>query len=53
MPARGGARAATSRLALINAGAIAFTRTGGDPTTGDFEPARIVARYGETPDYVE
>lgn len=46
------ARSAASRLALINAGAIAFSRTG-DPTTGDFEPAKIVARYGETPEYVE
>ena len=47
-----GARAAASRLALINAGAIAFSRTG-DRATGDFEPARIIARYGETPDEVE
>ncbi|MDR6956024.1 hypothetical protein J2X65_005418 [Ancylobacter sp. 3268] len=31
---------------------IAFERTG-DPKTGEFEPAVVIARYGWTPDYLE
>ncbi|GLS20168.1 hypothetical protein GCM10007874_31850 [Labrys miyagiensis] len=33
-------------------GAIAFSRSG-DPPTGHFEDAVILARYGETPDDLE
>ena len=33
-------------LALELAGAVAFSRTG-DPTTGDFQDAVILARFGE------
>lgn len=40
------------QLSTKNAGAIAFARTG-DPATGEFQPAIILARYGETPDEVE
>jgi hypothetical protein len=33
-------------LALEHAGAVAFSRTG-DPTTGEFQDAVILARFGE------
>jgi hypothetical protein len=33
-------------LALEHAGALAFSRTG-DPTTGEFRDAVILARFGE------
>jgi hypothetical protein len=33
-------------LALEHAGAVAFSRTG-DPTTGEFQEAVILARFGE------
>lgn len=39
-------------MAAVSAGAIAFSRTG-DPTAGDFAPAVIIARFGETPNEVE
>ena len=35
-------------LAIHNAGAVAFSRTG-DPTSGTFEPAIVLARHGELP----
>lgn len=47
-----GARMMAVRLSTTHAGAIAFSRTG-DPRKGDFEPAAIIDRYGETPDDVE
>jgi len=50
-----GAPAAISKagqLSVKNAGAIAFAPTG-DPAIGEFQPAVILARYGETPDEVE
>jgi hypothetical protein len=43
------ARRIASALAGGKAGAVAFSRTG-DPSTGEFEDAVILARYGETPD---
>ena len=39
------AERAARHLARLHAGAIAFSRTG-DPSTGDFEDARIVAQFG-------
>ncbi|HEV2575029.1 MAG TPA: hypothetical protein VGU72_25070 [Beijerinckiaceae bacterium] len=39
-------------MAVVSAGAIAFSRTG-DPSAGDFAPAVILARFGETPNEVE
>jgi hypothetical protein len=39
-------------MAAINAGAIAFSRTG-DPNIGEFLPAQILARFGETSDEVD
>lgn len=39
-------------MAAVSAGAIAFSRTG-DPSVGDFSPAVIIARFGETPNEVE
>ena len=39
-------------MAAINAGAIAFSRTG-DPAVGEFQPAHILARFGETSDEVD
>lgn len=34
------------------AGALAFARSG-DPSSGDFEPAVILARFGRAPDELE
>ncbi|MCB4767837.1 hypothetical protein LGR54_04410 [Ancylobacter sp. Lp-2] len=39
-------------LSARKAGAVAFSRTG-DPSQGEFEPAVVIARYGETPDDLE
>lgn len=41
-----------ARLSEQKAGVIAFSRTG-DPTTGDFEDAQIIAWYGIVPDIEE
>ena len=41
-------RHASSMAAGSYVGAVAFSRTG-DPATGDFEPAVILARYGNIP----
>ena len=49
------ARSAKSKAALLassKAGVIAFERTG-DPSQGEFEPAVVIARYGETPEDLE
>ncbi|MDB5532230.1 MAG: hypothetical protein JWO28_545 [Hyphomicrobiales bacterium] len=46
------ARRTALAMSEKNVGAIAFSRTG-DPATGDFEPALIIARFGQTPDEVE
>ncbi|GAB4073256.1 hypothetical protein KHC28_24005 [Ancylobacter sonchi] len=39
-------------LAGSKAGAVAFSRTG-DRSQGEFEPAVVIARHGETPDDLE
>jgi hypothetical protein len=39
-------------LATRRAGAVAFSRTG-DPDTGDYGDAIILARFGETPHDIE
>ena len=44
-----GARTTAARLAEANAGAIAFSRTG-DPSAGEFDTAKVIARFGDTPD---
>jgi hypothetical protein len=36
-------------LAAVDGGAVAFSRTG-DPDTGEFSDAVILARFGEVPD---
>jgi hypothetical protein len=43
------AEATALTLANSKAGVIAFSRTG-DPDVGEFEPAVIIRRYGETPE---
>ena len=48
----GAAKSRAKLMAVNTAGAIAFARTG-DPSIGEFQPAVILARYGETPDEVE
>ena len=48
----GAAKSRAKLMAVNAAGAIAFARTG-DPSIGEFQPAVILARYGETPDEVE
>lgn len=35
-------------MAVIHAGAIAFSRSG-DPKTGELEPAEILKSFGEVP----
>jgi hypothetical protein len=45
----GAARRMASAMAAGKPGAIAFARTG-DPSTGEFEDAVILARYGEVAD---
>lgn len=42
----GGAREVMSPIALEHAGALAFSRTG-DPATGEFQDAVILARFRE------
>ena len=37
------------RMANTAAGAVAFSRTG-DPSSGDFEDAEIIRRFGTVPD---
>ncbi len=37
------------RLAASAAGVVAFSRTG-DPTTGDYEDARVLVRFGIVPE---
>lgn len=48
MPSEQAARSRAAALAAKYAGAIAFSRSG-DPSTGEFEPAVILARYGDLP----
>ncbi|MDO9440105.1 MAG: hypothetical protein Q7T73_04380 [Beijerinckiaceae bacterium] len=38
-----------ARLSATKPAVLAFSRTG-DPETDDFEPAQIIARYGDVPD---
>lgn len=46
------ARMMALRLKDTSVGVMAFSRAG-DPNIGEFEPAQILVRYGETPDEVE
>lgn len=46
------ARLKAQIVAATNAGAIAFSRKG-NPDLGEFEPAEILARVGETADEVD
>ncbi len=43
------ARREAGRMALDGTGAVAFSRTG-DPRTGEFEDAKVIASYGEVGD---
>jgi hypothetical protein len=43
------ARRQAERVARSNGGAVAFSRTG-DPTTGEYKDAVILARFGEVPE---
>ncbi len=36
------------RLSRLNAGAVAFSRTG-DPSLGEFSEAKIIKKFGELP----
>ena len=45
------ARRQAERVARAKGGAIAFCRTG-DPATGEFDDAVVLARFGEVPDDV-
>jgi hypothetical protein len=46
------ARSRAAGLAIHNAGAVAFSRTG-DPASGEFDPAVILARHGDLPADIE
>jgi len=43
------ARRQAERVARSKGGAVAFSRSG-DPVTGEFDDAVILARFGEVPD---
>lgn len=43
------ARREAGRMALDAAGAVAFSRTG-DPGTGEFDDAKVIASFGEVGD---
>lgn len=43
------ARRQAERVARAKGGAVAFSRTG-DPSTGEFADALVLARFGEVPD---
>ncbi|MDB5544067.1 MAG: hypothetical protein JWO64_1216 [Hyphomicrobiales bacterium] len=43
------ARREAGRMALDAAGAVAFSRTG-DPGTGEFDGAKVIASFGEVGD---
>ena len=43
------ARATASRMAGVERGAIAFSKTG-DPQLGEWQDAVILGRYGDVPD---
>jgi hypothetical protein len=51
MPAQsaGGAVRQAERVAADKGGAVAFSRTG-DPDIGEFEPAVVLARFGNVPE---
>jgi hypothetical protein len=49
VPNAGAAKRQAERVARSKSGAVAFSRTG-DPTIGEYEPAVILARFGEVPD---
>lgn len=51
-PSAAAAIAKAKELARSKAGVIAFTRRG-EPATGEFQPADILCRLGETPDELE
>ena len=40
---------AATKLAAQNVGALAFSRSG-DPSTGDFEDAVVIQKFGEVPE---
>lgn len=42
------AKSSAAGLAIHHPGAVAFSRTG-DPSTGEFEPAVVIASYGDLP----
>jgi hypothetical protein len=47
-PSAGAAQRLAMRFSLVKAGAVAFSRTG-DPDSGEFEDAVVIAKYGELP----
>lgn len=48
----GAAESAARRMAETAAGAVAFSRTG-DPSTGEFEDAVVLRKFGEVPSIEE
>lgn len=52
VPSAPAARGRAARLAVQKAGVIAFARSG-DPALGEFQPAEILVRYGETPEQLD
>jgi hypothetical protein len=48
-PSTNAAVARTKTLALVEVGSVAFSRSG-DPAIGEFEPAHVLAQFGDLPD---
>lgn len=51
VPSEAAARRMVERLRTMKAGVIAFSRTG-DPETGDWDEAQVIASYGRIPNEV-
>ena len=49
-PSSGAARREAARMAAANAGAVAYSRSG-DPAAGEFDDAKILEVFGETPPF--
>ena len=48
-PSANAAVARAKTLAVVEVGAVAFSRSG-DPAVGEFEPAHVLGQFGDVPD---
>ena len=51
-PSEAAARSKASAMSTQHAGVVAFSREA-NLSTGEYEPAVVIARFGQTPDVVE